>query len=86
MMEASVRDPATEDRLYALLREDANRIWNVSGLVRELAIPRLRVERAILVLQVQSKVLIEKPVGNTWIVRLPPTSEGKKGVGREPHA
>lgn len=81
MMEASVRDPATEERLYSLLTEDANRIWSVSSLVRELGLPRLRVERAILVLQVQNKVVIEKPIGNTWVVRLPPGGNGKKGKG-----
>jgi hypothetical protein len=79
MMETSVRDPAAEERLYTLLNEDANKIWSVSSLVRQMGLPRLRVERAILVLQVQNKVVIEKPIGNTWVVRLPPN--GKKGKG-----
>ena len=81
MMEASVRDPETEARLYSLLNEDANKIWSVSSLTRQLGLPRLRVERAILVLQVQEKIIIEKPIGNTWVVRLPPNANGKKGKG-----
>jgi hypothetical protein len=79
MLEATVRDPVTEEKLYALLTEDANKIWSVSSLVRQLGLPRLRVERAILVLQIQNKVVIEKPIGNTWVVRLPPVGHSKKG-------
>lgn len=79
MLEISVRDPVTEEKLYALLTEDSNKIWSVSSLVRQLGIPRLRVERAILVLQIQNKVVIEKPIGNTWVIRLPPAGHTKKG-------
>lgn len=74
-----MRDPETEEKLYSLLSEDPNRIWSVSSLVRELDLPRLRVERAILVLQIQNKVVIEKPIGNTWVIRLPPAGHPKKG-------
>lgn len=80
MMEASVRDPETESRLYALLSADANKIWSVSSLTRELRVPRLRVERAILVLQVEEKVTVEKPIGNTWVVRLRPNGKKTKGA------
>ena len=81
MMQQAVRDPETEARLYSLISEDPNRIWSVAALVRELGLPRLRVERAVLVLQVQNKVVIEKPIGNALVVRLPPTGNGKKGKG-----
>lgn len=72
MMQESVRELGLEERVLHLLGEDRDKLWNVAGLVRQFGVSRGKVERAVLALSVLERVKIEKPVGNSWVVRLPP--------------
>jgi len=84
MMETAVRDEGLESRVYDLVSRDTEKIWNVAGLVREFACSRGKIDKALVALEVEHKVKVERLVGNSWIVRVThmvPTNGGDKKNG-----
>jgi hypothetical protein len=86
MMETAVRDTGLENRVYDLVRQDNEKIWNVAALVREFACSRGKMDKALVALEVEKKVTVERLVANSWIVRVirPPEvfevgKNGKRG-------
>lgn len=90
MMATAVRDEGLEGRVYDLVSGDTERIWNVAALQREFTCSRGKIDKALVALEVQGKVSVERLVGNSWIVRVPRppangsekrNGDGKKGKG-----
>jgi hypothetical protein len=85
MMQEAVRDTGLEGQDFDLVNGDAGKIWNVAGLVRQFGCSRGKIDKALVALEVQGKVSVERLVGNSWIVRVirqPPSDDGGRNGKR----
>ncbi len=66
-----VREEQVEKDIFALLQEDPLKSWNVSRLKETLGCSRMKIEKAVAVLQRDEKIFVEhlKP---SWVIRLHP--------------
>ncbi len=79
MMQESVRDTQVEERVFEILNKDAEKIWNVATLAKEIGCSRAKIDRAFIALEVQEKITVERLVGNSWIPRV---KKGDNGNGK----
>jgi hypothetical protein len=80
-MQESVRDTGVEERVFQILNQDTEKIWNVATLAKEVGCSRAKIDRAFIALEVQDKITVERLVGNSWIPRVKKQDNGKKGKG-----
>lgn len=83
MMQESVRDTGVEQKVFEILNQDTDRIWNVATLAREIGCSRAKIDRAFIALEVQDKITVERLIGNSWIPRVkrPDNGNGLRGKG-----
>lgn len=65
-----MRDTEVEERVFEILTQDPERIWNVATLAKQVGCSRAKIDRAFIALEVQDKITVERLVGNSWIPRL----------------